>query len=199
MTGAQCFLSPAPGPFATYSENGTFPHEEYMRATNGSLSVVPDPPACPTLQRPIEMAPASYDNLRPPCIPELEYSPLEYRRLYLGAFLVESAPLAVGSGTHSGSGMHPRWGGLLNGPDSEQLRGFSESNTIGPSEDVSVPFVHPFAGQATSYQPSSGIGAWGEIHPPTHVPGRGKYGLYRIGERGEEVALSNGESMNRAE
>ena len=151
------------------------------------------------------MTPASFNNLRPPCIPELEYSPLEYRRLYLGAFSVESAPLAVSSGTHSGSGMHPRlgglypgWGSLLNVPDSEQLRGYSEANTIGPSEDVSVPFVHPFAGQATSYQPSSGIGAWGEIHPPTHVLGRGKYGLYRIGERGEEVALSNGESMNRA-
>ena len=141
------------------------------------------------------MAHESCNTFRPPRIPEPEYSPVEYRGLYidhLGPFSVESAQQAVGSGTHPGSR------GLLNGPDSEVLRGFSEANTIAPSEDGWVPFVRSPAGQATSYQPSCGIDARVEIHPPTHVPGRGKYGLYCIGERGEEVAPSNGE-MNRAE
>ena len=133
---------------------------------------------------------------------------MEYRGLYinhLDAFSVESAPQAVGSGTYPGSSMHlrrgglyPGWDGLLNGPDFEQRLGFSEANTIGPAEDVWDPFVRPFAGQVTPYQPLGGIGAQVEIHPPTHVPGRGEYGLYCTNEREEEVPLSNG-AMNREE
>ena len=112
---------------------------------------------------------------------------------HLGPFSLESAQQAVSSGgTHLGSA------GLLNGPHSKQLRGSSESNAIRLSEDVWVPFVRLPAGQATSYQPSGGIGARMEIHPPTHVSGRGKCGLYCIGEGEEEVALSSGE-MKREE
>ena len=145
------------------------------------------------------MAQELCNNFRPPGIPELEYSPMEYHELYidhLGPFSIESARQPVRPGL--GSSTHPPSGGLVNGPDSEQLRCSSEENTIGPSEDAWVPFVCPLAGQTTSYQASGGIGAWVETHPPTHVPGRGEYGMYGIGERGEEVALSNGE-MNRAE
>ena len=107
----------------------------------------------------------------------------------LGPFLVQQV---ISSGTHPGSGS------LLNGPDPERPRDSSEENTIEPSEDIWVPFVRPPAGQATSCQPSGGIGARVEIHPPAHVPGRGKYELCCIGEGEEEVALSSGE-MNRAE
>ena len=135
------------------------------------------------------MARESCNNFRPPCIPELEYGPVEYRGLYidpLGPFVVESAKKAVSSGTHPS---------LVNGPDSEQPHGLGEANAIGPFEDIWVPFVRPPAGQATSCQQSGGIGARVEIHPPTHVPERGKCGLYCIGEEGEP--LSAGE-MNRA-
>ena len=120
---------------------------------------------------------------------------MEYRGLYfdrLGPLSVESAQRAVSSGAHPGSGS------LSNGPGSEQPRGFSEANTKGPSEDISVPFVCPSAGQATACQPSGSIGARVEIHPSTRVPGRGKYGLHCTDERGEEVVLSSGE-INRAE
>ncbi len=112
----------------------------------------------------------------------------------LGPFLVDTAPYAVGSGTHPGTG------GLLNGPGSEQPRGISEANTIGHYDDTWVLFARPPppVGQTTSYQPSGGIGARVEIHPPGHIPERGKHVMRRIGERGEEVALSDGE-MNRAE
>ena len=128
-------------------------------------------------------------------IPEPEHSPMEHRGLsidHLSPFSVESAQQAVASGTHPGSG------GLLHGPDSEQLQGFGEVNTIAPYEERRVPFVRLPAGQATSSHPSGGIGAWVEIYPPTHVPGGGKYGLYSIGERGQEVTLSNGQ-INGAE
>ena len=137
-------------------------------------------------------------DFRPPGIPELEYSPIEYDGLYidhLGPFSIEPARQAVCPDL--GSDGHRPSRGLLNGPDSEQLRGFSEANTIGPSEDVWVPFVWPLAGQATSYQASGGFRAWMETRPPAHVPGSGKCGMCGTGERGEEVALCNGE-MNRA-
>ena len=120
---------------------------------------------------------------------------MEYRGFPIdprGPFSVESARQGAGSVTHPGSR-----GLLKNGPDSGQLRGFSEANTIAHFEDGWVPVVRAPAGQAISYQPG-GIDARVEIYPPTHVHGRGKYGFYCIGERGEEVALSNGE-MNRAE
>ena len=167
-----------------------------MRATGWPLSAVPGPPAWPTLWRPIDRAQKLCNNFRPPGIPELEYSPMEYRGSYidhLGPFSIESAQQAAcPSGTDRPSG------GLVNDPGSEQLRGFSEANTIEPFEDVWVPCVCPLAGQATSYQASDAIRAGVETHPPTHIPVRGKYGMYGIGERGEEVALSNGE-MHRAE
>ena len=118
-----------------------------------------------------------------------------HRGLYfdpLGPFSVESAQRAVSSGTHLGSGS------LLNGTDSEQPRGFGEANTIGPYEDIWVPFVRQPAGQTTSCQPSGGIGARVGIHPSTHVPGCGECGFYCISEGKEEVALSSGE-MNREE
>ena len=196
ITGGESFLtSPIPGPLATHAE----PPEEHTRATSEPLSAAPDPPAWPTLWHPIDMAQELYNNFRPLGIPELEYSPMEYHGLHidhLGPFSIDSARPPVCPGL--GSSTHPPSGGLVNGPDSKQLRGFSEANTIGPYEDVRVPFVYPLAGQATSYQSSGGIGAWVEIHPPTHVPGGGKCGVYGIGERGEGVALSNGE-MNWAE
>ena len=141
------------------------------------------------------MAHESCNNFRPPSIPELEYGPMEYRGLYidrLGPLSVESAQRAVCSGMHPGSGR------LLNGLDSEQPRGSSEANTIGLPHDIWVPFVRAHAGQATSCQRSGGIGARVEIHPSTRVPGRGKCGLYCIGERGKEVALGSGE-INRGE
>ena len=121
---------------------------------------------------------------------------MEYPRSYidrLGPSLAESAPQAVGSGTHPGST------GLFHGPGSEPPRGFGEADTIGPFEDTWVPFARPPlpVGQATSYQPSGDIGARVEIHPPGHVPERGKYVTHRVSERGEEVALSDG-YMNRA-
>ena len=174
--------------------------------TSGPVSVVPDPPAWPTLQHPIDTHESS-NNFRPPGPGiELEYSParqiqlpepMTYRGFSidrLGPFSVESAQ-AVPSGI--APGMHPGSGDLLNGPDSEQLRGFSEANTIGFSEDVWVPFVRPGAGQTTSRQPLGSTGARVEVHPPTHAPGRGQHGMCCIGERGEEVELSNG-GMNRA-
>ena len=99
--------------------------------------------------------------------------------------MVESAKKAVSSGTY------PRSASLINGPDSEQPHDLSEVNSIGLSGDIWVPFVRPPAGQATPY----GIGARMKIHPPAHVPRRGKCGLYCIGE---EVALSSGE-MNKEE
>ena len=197
VTGAQSSLtSPILGPFAMNAENSPPSPGEYTRATSTPLSVALDPPAWPTLQRPIDMAQESYKTFRPPCISEFEYSPVEYGGSYidlLGPCSVESAQQAVISGIGSdGSGI------LINGPGSEQLRVFSEANTIGPSEEVWVPFVCPPAGQATLYQPSGGTGARVEIHPPTHVLGRGKCGLYCIGEGEAEVALSSGE-MNREE
>ena len=145
------------------------------------------------------MAQEFRNEFRPPGIPELEYSPMEYHGLYidhLDPFSIEyprkTACPDLGSGTH------PLSVDLVNGPDSEQLRDFSEANTIGPYEDVWVPFSCPLAGQATSYQALGGIGAWMEIHPPTQVPGHDEYRMYSIRKKGEEVALSNGE-MNRAE
>ena len=168
-------------------------------ATSGPLSVVPDLPAWPTLQRPIDMARESHNTSRLPCIPGLEYRPMEYRGLYidhLDPFSVEFAQQDVSSGIVSGT--HLGSGGHLNSPDSEQLPEFSESDTIESSKYMWVPFVRPPAGQATPCQPSGGIGARVEIHPPSHVPGRGEYGLYSTSERGEEVALSNG-GMNWAE
>ena len=120
---------------------------------------------------------------------------MEYRGLYfnpLGPFSVESTQQPVSSGVHLGSGS------LLNGPDSEQPHGFSEANTIGPYEGIWVPFMRQPAGQTTSCQPSGGIGTRVGIHPPTHVPGRGKCGLYCIGSGEEGVALSTGE-MNKEE
>ena len=148
------------------------------------------------------MACESCNNIRPPGPAiELEYGPTQ-RMVYhgfpidrLGPFSVESAQ-AVASGI--ASGMHPGSGDLLNGPDSEQLRSFSEADTIGSCEDIWVPFVRPGAGQATSYQRSGGNGARVEIHPPTYVPGREKYRSHCVSERGEEVELSSGE-MNRAQ
>ena len=122
--------------------------------------------------------------------------PMAYRGFSIDPLAPFSVESAVSSGV--GSGTHPGSGGWLNGPDSDQLRDFSEANTIGPSEDIWVAFVRPLAGQATTCQPSGGIGVRVEIHPPTRVPGRGQYGLYCIGEKGEAVALSNGE-INRAE
>ena len=121
---------------------------------------------------------------------------MEYRRLYIdhiGPFSIESArQAACPSGTDRPSG------GLVNGPDSEQLCGFSEANTIEPFEDVWFPCVCPLAGQAASYQASDANRAGVATHPPAHISVRGKYGMYGIGERGQEVALSNGE-MHRAE
>ena len=144
------------------------------------------------------MAQELCNNLLPPGIPELEYNPMEYRRLYidqLGPFEIESGQQAVRE-----DGTHPVSGGLVNGPGSDQSCGFGEVHTISPSEGAWVPFVRPLAGQATSRQASSGIEPWVEawVESPSHVPGRGEYGMYGIGERGEEIALSNGE-MNRAE
>ena len=105
----------------------------------------------------------------------------------LGPVLVESAPHAVGSGTHPGSG------GLLHDPGSKLPHGFTEASTIGPYDDTWVPFARPppTAGQATSCQPSGGIGARVGIHPPGHAPERSKYVIHRVGERGGE--------LNRAE
>ena len=121
---------------------------------------------------------------------------MEYPWSYIdrpGPSLAESAPQAVGSGTNPGST------GLLHGPGSELPRSFGEADTIEPFEDTSVPFARsPLpVGQATSYQPSGDSGARVEIHSPGHVPERGKYVTHRVGERGEEVALSDG-YMNRA-
>ena len=68
--------------------------------TNGPLILVPDPPAWPTLQRPIDMARELCNTVRPPGIPELEYSSMEHRGLYIdhrGPFLVESAQRVVAS------------------------------------------------------------------------------------------------------
>ena len=138
------------------------------------------------------MARESSNNFRPPCIPKVEYSPVGYHRSYidrLGPVLVESAPHAVGSDMHPGSR------GLSHGPGSELRHGRSVANTIGPYEDTRFPFARhpPPAGRS-----SGDIGARVEIHPPGHVPEHGKYVMHRIGEMGEEVALSDGE-MNRAE
>ena len=147
------------------------------------------------------MAQEFCNDFRPPGIPELEYSPMEYRGSYidhLDPFEIESGQQTVRPGLEDGT--HPVSGGLVNGPDSDQSCGFGEVHTISPSEGAWVLSVRPFAGQATSCQASSGIEpcveAW--VESPSHVPGRGKYGMYGIGERGEEIALSNGE-MNRAE
>jgi hypothetical protein len=184
-------MAPIPGP-ATYAENGRAPPEEYTRVTSLSLSVVPDSPTWPTPQGPIDFAQESQNNF-PPWVPAPEDRPTGYRGLYvnhLDPFSVESVWRAVGSGTR------PRSGGLSNGLDSEPPCDFSEENPRGPSEDVLVPVVRPPAGQVMSCHSSGGIGARAEIHPRTHVPGRGKYGTYYISERGEEA--SNGE-MNRAE
>jgi hypothetical protein len=179
-------MAPIPGP-ATHVENSRSLPEDYTKVTSGSLSVVPDPPTWPTPQDPIE---ESRNNF-PPWVPALEDRPTEYRESYvnhLDPFSVEPARRAVGSGTHPGSG------GLSNGPVFERPCDFSEANPRGPSKDVLVPVVRPPARQEMSYH---GIGGRVGIHPLTHVPERGRDGMYCIGERGE-VALGNGE-MNRAE
>ena len=195
VTGAQYFpTAPIPGA-ATHAENRRFPREDYTRAINGSLSAVPDPPTWPTPKGQSDFDEELSNNL-PPWDPTLEYKPMEYRGLHvnhLGPFSVESAQHAVGSD----SSTHPGSGRLSNGLVSEQRRDFSEADPRGPSEDVWVPIVRPPTGQATSCHSSGGIGAQVEV-PPAHVPGRGQYGMYCIGERGEEPALGNGE-MNRAQ
>ena len=186
-------MSPIPGA-ATHAENSRSPHEDHTRATSGPLSVVPDPPTRPTPQGPIDFAHELSNNFSP-WDPTLEYRLKEYRGLYvnhLDPFLIEYARHAVGSGTHPGSG------GLSHGAVSERPCAFSEANPRGHFEDVLVPIVCPPPGQAMPCESSGDIGARVAAHPPAHVPGRGQYGMYCIGEKGEEPALGNGE-MNRAE
>jgi hypothetical protein len=182
-------MAPISGP-ALHAENSGSPPEGYTRAISRSLLVVPGPPTWPTPQGPIDFAQESRDNI-PPWVPGIEYRPTEYRGLYVNhvnPFSIEPAPDAVGSGTHHGSG------GQSNGPVFKRPCDFSEANPRGPSKDVLVPVVRPPARQVMSYH---GIGGRVGIHPLTHVPERGRDGMYCIGERGE-VALGNGE-MNRAE
>ena len=167
----QCLPTiPIPGPFATHAENNEFPPADYTGKTIGSPSVVPDPPGWQTLQ-------PWADYFPPPRIPVLEYRPMELRRQYINnlpdSFSVESVQQAVGSGTLGESGRLSK----------------GQRNIRKPSDDVWVPSTRPPAGQVTSCKSSGGTGAGAEIHPTTHVPGPSKDVMYRIGERGEEVAL----------
>ena len=178
-----------------HAENSRIPPEYCTRATTGFPSVVPDPLTWPTPQGPVDFAQES-SNSFPPWDPALEYRLTRYRGLYvndLGPLSVESVQHAVGSDSKT----HPGSGGLSNDRGPEQPCAFSEANPRGPSKDVWVPIVRPPAGQAMTCHSSGGIGTPVEINPTAHVPGRGQYGMYCTGERGEERALGD-EEMNRA-
>jgi len=166
-------------------EGYTLPPGEYTRSTSWPHSVFPYHPAWPTLQGPIDFP---HNNL-PPWVPAFEHRPTESRGLYinhLDPFWVESSRRAVGSSTHSGSGR------LSNGPVSEWPCAFNEANPIGRPENVWVPVVRPHVGQVASGHSSGGIDAQlGDT--PTHLPGRGIYGMCCIGKTGEEVTFSNGD------
>ena len=171
-----------------HAENCRLPSEGYTRVASGHLSVVPDPPAWPTLRGPIDVP---HNNLSP-WVPD---GPTEYTRLYinhLDPFLVESSLRAVGSSAHSGSGC------LSNGPVSGRPCAFNEANHRGRSENVWGPVVRPPPGQEMSGYSSGGIYAQVGTHPPVHLPVRGIYGMCCTSKSGEEVTFDNGD-RNREE
>jgi len=153
-----------------------------MRTTSRYPSVAPDPPAWPTLRGPMDASQALSNNF-PPWVPVLEYRPMEYRGpnvYYLDPFSVKPVPYY---------GMHHGSGGLSNSHVSEQPWASYEANPRGPSEDV----VCPPAGQVMSGHSSGGISTQVGIHPPTHVPERGIFGMHGIGRSGEENPFSSGD------